>query len=103
MNASEELVFGHHKDVLGYGPICLLVTCSIAAMIAAMNTTDLRHARRNCIALLAVPAPDFQTSGDAREFAPDIISTKYSDVRLTISRRQHRAVVQLQPPGRAGS
>ena len=36
-------------------------------------------------ALLASSAPDFQTSGDAREFAPDIISTKYSDVRLTIS------------------
>jgi len=36
-------------------------------------------------ALLAASTPDFQISGDAREFAPDIISTKYSDVRLTIS------------------
>ena len=36
-------------------------------------------------ALLAVSTPDFQISGDAREFAPGIISTKYSDVRLTIS------------------
>ena len=36
-------------------------------------------------ALLTIPTPDFQISGDTREFAPDIISTKYSDVRLTIS------------------
>jgi TolB protein len=36
-------------------------------------------------ALMAATTPDFQISGDAREFAPDIISTKYSDIRLTIS------------------
>jgi TolB protein len=49
-------------------------------MIAAMSTRTVI-----ALALLALPTPDFQTSGDTREFAPDIISTEYSDVRLTIS------------------
>lgn len=32
-----------------------------------------------------VPAPDLRISGDAREFAPGIVSSEFSDVRLTIS------------------
>src|SRR5688572_11644627 len=36
-------------------------------------------------ALLALTTPDFQISGNALEFAPDIISSNYSDIPLTIS------------------
>lgn len=55
-------------------------------------------------ALLAVTTPDFQISGDAREFAPDIISTKYSDVRLTISPDGNTALwFSRNRPGGLGS
>ncbi len=55
-------------------------------------------------ALLAVSTPDFQISGDAREFAPDVISTKYSDVRLTISPDGNTALwFSRNRPGGPGS
>ena len=55
-------------------------------------------------AVLAIPTPDFQISGDAREFAPDIISTKYSDVRLTISPDGNTALwFSRNRPGGPGS
>ena len=55
-------------------------------------------------ALLTIPTPDFQISGDTREFAPDIISTKYSDVRLTISPDGNTALwFSRNRPGGPGS
>jgi len=55
-------------------------------------------------ALLVIPTPDFQISGDTREFAPDVISTKYSDVRLTISPDGNTALwFSRNRPGGPGS
>ena len=54
-------------------------------MIAGMNT-NLKAALLVALPLTALASSagvDF--SGDVREFAPDIISTRYADVRLTIS------------------
>jgi len=59
-------------------------------MIAGMNT-NMKALRYLATLIAASPfaVPAFSggvdISGDAREFAPGIISTKYSDVRLTIS------------------
>jgi TolB protein len=65
-------------------------------------TSDMRAAI--AFALLAASTPDFQLSGDAREFAPDIISTKYSDVRLTISPDGNTALwFSRNRPGGSGS
>jgi len=55
-------------------------------------------------ALLAISTPDFQISGDTREFAPDVISTKYADVRLTISPDGNTALwFSRNRPGGPGS
>jgi TolB protein len=55
-------------------------------------------------ALLAVTTPDFQVSGNALEFAPDIISTNYSDIRLTISPDGNTALwFSRNRPGGPGS